>query len=101
MFAVIQTGGKQYLAKTGDTLKVERLDGEKGDAVTFDQVLMTANDDGSNVTMGSPFVSGATVKAEIVSQTRSKKIRVVKYKRKVRYRRARGHRQYVTTVKIV
>lgn len=100
MFAVIETGGKQYLVQSGQTLKVEKLDVEAGKEVVFDKVLLLAEDDGSKVEIGKPYLSGATVVAACEGQGRSKKLRVVKYKRKVRYKRVHGHRQHETTVKI-
>lgn len=100
MFAVIETGGKQYLVKTGDILKVEKLTAEAGQEIIFDKVLLTAEADGSEVKLGAPYLDGAQVKAEVLEQGRGKKIRVVKYKRKVRYKRVRGHRQSYTKVKI-
>ena len=100
MYAVIETGGKQYLVKEGDSLAVEKLAGEKGTELVFDKVLLLASADGSNVQIGTPYLTGVTVKAMIDAQARTKKIRVVKYKRKVRYRRVHGHRQHVTKVKI-
>lgn len=100
MFSVIQTGGKQYLVKEGQVLKIEKLPGEKGSPVVFDQVLMTASEDGSEVKIGHPYLEGARVQAEILEQGRNRKILVVKYKPKVRYRRKRGHRQFYTKVRI-
>lgn len=96
MIAVIQTGGKQYLLKVGDILKVEKLAGEPGERVDFD-LLMTA--DGTNVSFGAPLLAGK-VSAEVVEQGRHKKIEVVKYKAKSRYTRRTGHRQHFTKVKI-
>jgi large subunit ribosomal protein L21 len=100
MYYVIETGGKQYVVKTGSTLKVERLDAEVGKEVTFDQVLLTANDDGADVKIGLPYLAGITVSAVVEEQDRHDKIRVVKYKRKVRYTKVHGHKQYYTKVKI-
>lgn len=100
MFYVIETGSKQYLVKTGDKLKVEKLAGEAGQEVTFDKVLLTANEDGTDVKIGNPYLAGVAVKAEVDKQARAKKIRVVKYKRKVRYTRVHGHRQHFTEVKV-
>lgn len=97
MIAVIQTGGKQYLLKQGDILKVEKLAGEPGEQVQFD-LLMTA--EGANVSFGKPLLSGK-VSAEILEQGRHKKIEVVKYKAKSRYTRRTGHRQCFTKVKIL
>lgn len=98
--AVIYTGGKQYLVKPNQILKIEKIPGEKGQEVVFDKILMIANEDGSEVKIGKPYLEGASVKAEILEQARSKKIRVVKFKRKVRYNREKGHRQYFTKMKI-
>lgn len=100
MIAVIETGGKQYLVKSGDTITVEKLLVEAGKTFVFDKVLLTAEDDGTGVKFGSPYMSGVTVSGTCLSQGRSDKLRVVKYKRKVRYRRVIGHRQHETKVKI-
>lgn len=100
MIAVIETGGKQYLVKTGDTIKVEKLSVEPGKEVVFDRVLLTANDDGSDAKVGLPYLSGITVIAICNSQGRTPKLRVTKFKRKVRYRRIHGHRQHFTQVTI-
>ncbi len=100
MLAVIATGGKQYLVKTGELVKIEKIAGEAGTTVTFDQVLMTADDDGSNVKFGKPYVS-TPVKAEIVRQGKNRTVRVEKFKRKVRYHKVHGQRQRFTEVKIV
>lgn len=100
MLAVIATGGKQYLIKPGQILSVEKLPGDAGSAIAFDKVLLTASDDGEEVKIGTPYLAGARVNAEILEQGRGKKIFVIKYKPKVRYRRKRGHRQYFTRVKI-
>ncbi len=99
MYAVVKTGGKQYRVAPGDILKVERLDGEAGATVTLDQVLLLA--DGETVTLGTPLVAGAVVKAEILEQTRAPKIIVFKKKRRHNYRRKRGHRQHVTVLKVL
>lgn len=101
MFAVIQTGGKQYLVKEGQVLKIEKLPGEKGSEIVFDQVLLLANDDGTEVKAGRPYLTGVQVKAEILEQGRSRKVLVIKFKRKTRYKRKRGHRQFFTKIKIV
>ncbi len=100
MLAVIETGGKQYLVRSGETIAIEKIDAEAGKAFVFDKILLTAKDDGSDAVVGSPYISGATIEAAVVSQGRTDKLRVVKYKRKVRYRRVHGHRQHVTTVTI-
>ncbi len=99
-FAVIQTGGKQYMVKSGDTITIEKLAGDfkKGDAITFDKVLLV--DDGSAATIGTPFISGAKVMAEFVSAGRAPKVTVIKYKQKSRYFKKNGHRQPFVKVKI-
>lgn len=98
MYAVIATGGKQYKVETGDVLQIEKIIGDVGTSVSFDQVLMVA--DGENVTVGAPVVDGTTVRAHIVAQDKAKKILVFKYKRRKRYRRMNGHRQPFTAIKI-
>jgi large subunit ribosomal protein L21 len=100
MYAVILTGGKQYLVKSGDVLKIEKIEVEAGSEVTFDKVLLTANEDGSDVKIGTPYLEGVTIKGTVEAQGREKKIRVVKYKSKTRYKRVIGHRQHKTTVAI-
>lgn len=100
MIAIIKTGGKQYLVKEGNALKVEKLPGVAGDAVHFDQVLLVAAEDGSSFQVGQPTLAGMLVKGTIIKQARSRKIRVIKFKRKVRYSRRAGHRQEFTEVKI-
>lgn len=100
MFAVIETGGKQYVVKSGEALKIEKLPVDVGGTVTFDKVLLTADEDGLNVEIGKPYLTGVVVTATVEQQGRSKKILVVKYKRKVRYTRTRGHRQHFTKVKV-
>lgn len=100
MLAVIATGGKQYLVKSGDSLKVEKLLANEKETFVFDQVLLTAEDDGTNVKVGTPTVSGATVKANVVKQGKNRTILVEKYKRKVRYHKTHGQRQRYTLVKI-
>ena len=97
-FAVIKTGGKQYRVNEGSTLTVEKLPGEPGDAVEFDEVLVRG-DDGAT-TFGTPTVDGAKVSGVIVRQGRGKRIVVYKKKRRKNYRRKQGHRQYETTVRV-
>ena len=99
VYAVIRTGGKQYKVSPGQRLSVERLDGDRGDSIAFDDVLLVRSDDGA-VSIGAPTVAGASVKAQIVTQRRAPKINVFKYKNKTRYRRLRGHRQYLTDLRI-
>jgi len=101
MIAVIQTGGKQYIVKEGTTFKAEKLAGKAGDPVVFEQVLLLGDEQGGEVRIGTPTVSGARVEAVILEQDRAAKVNVIKYKRKVRYRRKIGHRQWFTKVKIV
>lgn len=98
MYAVIRTGGKQYKVQEDQILKVEKLDGTEGSQIEFDDVLMYS--DGETVTLGSPVVENASVKAVILEQGRSKKQLVFKYKRRKGYRRMRGHRQHYTEIKI-
>ncbi len=98
MYAVVATGGKQYKVEAGEVLRVEKLQGDVGAQVAFDQVLLLA--DGEEVRVGQPTVAGATVKGHIVEQGKSKKIIVFKYKRRKRYRRKQGHRQLFTAIKI-
>jgi large subunit ribosomal protein L21 len=98
MYAVIQTGGKQYRVEQGEVLRVEKLAGDAGSKVTFDTLLFA--DDGGNVRIGQPNVSGVSVDAEIVEQGRGKKITIFKYKRRKSYRRKAGHRQPFTALKI-
>ncbi|MBQ9527571.1 MAG: 50S ribosomal protein L21 [Fretibacterium sp.] len=98
MYAVIETGGKQYRVQEGDKFRVERLEGETGSEVVFDKVLMVGGDEG--VRFGKPYVEGASVRAEVLDQARDKKVLVFKYKSKKNYRRMRGHRQYYTEVVI-
>lgn len=98
-FAVIQTGGKQYIVEEGQEIKVEKLATDVGGAIEFD-ALLVSDADGSQTQLGNPIVSGIKVKATVLTQGRGKKILVVKYKPKVRYRRHVGHRQPFTKVKI-
>jgi large subunit ribosomal protein L21 len=98
MYAIVKTGGKQYKVRQGDILRFEKLNGDVGSDITFDQILMVA--DGENVSIGQPLVENATVNGRIMEQGRSKKIIVFKYKRRKRYRRKQGHRQQFTAVRI-
>jgi len=98
MFAVMKTGGKQYKVAADDVVKIERLEGEAGDTVSFENVLMVGGDDG--VTVGAPFVEGATVVGEVVDQGRGRKIIIFKKRRRQNSRRKNGHRQYFTSVRI-
>ncbi len=94
MFAVIKTGGKQYTVAPEDTLIVEKLEGNVGDKITLSDVLAT----GTKV--GAPFISGASVSAEIVAQGKDDKVIIFKKRRRHNYRRKNGHRQFITTLKI-
>ncbi len=100
-FAVIFTGGKQYKVSAGSVVSIEKIKGEytKGDKLVFDKVLLV--DDGKNTTIGTPYITGAKVAAEIVEIGRARKILVVKYKQKSRYLRRNGHRQPFFKVKII
>ena len=98
MFAVFESGGKQHRVVEGEVVRLERLDGEPGDEVTFDRVLMVAN--GDDVSIGEPLVEGGRVTAEVVGQGRHRKVRVIKFKRRKNYLRRKGHRQHFTEVKI-
>ena len=98
MYAVIQTGGKQYRVKSGEQLKVELLAAEVGAAVSFDRVLMLG--EGEGVKIGAPFVSGAAVKATVVAQGRGEKIRIFKLRRRKHFAKTQGHRQGFTEVRI-
>lgn len=100
MYAVIQTGGKQYRVEPGKTITVETLAGEAGAQVVFDQVLLVSSGDGGNVTIGKPTVAGAKVTGEIVEQTRGDKLVVFKFRRRKNYVRRNGHRQNLTVVKV-
>ena len=102
-FAVIQTGGKQYKVSEGGVLSIEKLksgkdDYKKGDKISFDKVLLV--DDGKDTTIGTPYIKGAKVDAEIVEIGRARKVMVVKYKQKSRYLKRNGHRQPFFKVKI-
>jgi large subunit ribosomal protein L21 len=100
MYAVIQTGGKQYRVEPGKTVVVEKLDGDKGTQVVFDQVLLVSSGDGGSVSIGQPVVAGAKVTGEIVEQGRGEKLVVFKFRRRKNYVRKNGHRQDYTAVKI-
>ena len=99
MYAILETGGKQYKVQKGDVIEVERLDGEVGAQVELGRVLMFAADDGTPK-FGNPAIDGAKVFGEVVEQAKGDKIIVFKYKPKVRYRRKTGHRQTVTRIRV-
>ncbi len=98
MYAVIQSGGKQYRVKSGEQVKVEKLAAEVGASVAFDHVLMLGEGDG--VKVGAPFVAGAKVKATVVAQGRGEKVRIFKLRRRKHYAKTQGHRQSFTEVRI-
>ncbi len=97
MYAIIKTGGKQYVVEEGKVISIEKLDVEEGAEVTFDEVLLVCGDD---VKIGQPNVAGAKVTGKVLEQGKERKIRIFKYKAKSNYRRRQGHRQPFTKVKI-
>lgn len=98
MYAVFRSGGKQYRASKGETLKLEKLDAEEGAKVEFDEVLLVG--DGSDIKVGSPLLSGTSVSAKVLKQGKSKKVSVVKFRRRQNYLRQHTHRQFFTEVEI-
>lgn len=98
MYAVIETGGKQYRVQQGDTIFIEKLDANDGDKVSFDKVLLISNE--GKVEAGKPYVQNAKVEASVIENGKAKKIIVFKYKAKKNYRKKQGHRQPYTKVKI-
>ena len=99
MYAIIETGGKQYRVQEGDTVYLEKLPAEAGDSVDIDKVLAVAKDDGE-LLLGAPYLEGAKVLVNVVRHGRGKKIIVFKYKAKKNYRRKQGHRQAFTEAKV-
>lgn len=102
MFAIIETGSKQYKVSAGDKIKVEKLEtekGQQGDVVSFDKVLLAGTDE-NDVQIGKPFISGAKVEAKVIRQGKNDKIIVFKYHSKSRYRKKKGHRQPFTELEI-
>ena len=97
MYAVIESGGKQHRVIEGETLKLEKIETATGETIEFDKVLMIGGDD---LKIGTPLVAGAKVTAEVVTQGRHKKIKIVKFNRRKHYRKETGHRQWFTEVKI-
>lgn len=97
MLAIIKTGGKQYLVKEGVTLKIEKLEAKEGDTIKLTDVLLAGAED---VKIGTPLVEGAYVEAKVLRQGKGKKVMVIKYKPKTRYKRTKGHRQRFTEVLI-
>ncbi|HEV8598438.1 MAG TPA: 50S ribosomal protein L21 [Gemmatimonadales bacterium] len=98
MYAIIRSGGKQFKAEKGKTLRLPRMDAEPGSKLTFDDVLLTS--DGDKVVTGAPTVKGATVTGEVVGEAKGEKIYVFKFKRRKNYRRKTGHRAKFTEVRI-
>ena len=98
MFAIIKTGGKQLKVEKNSIVRVEKLDVKQGDKISLDDILLI--DDGKNRHVGVPFVKGASVKAEVLEQTRDDKVVIFKKKRRQNYRRTRGHKQFKTVLKI-
>ena len=97
MYAIIETGGKQYTVEAGDKLRVEKLDAKEGDVVTFDKVVFVSGDEPK---VGTPYVEGAKVEAKVLAQAKAKKVIVYKYKSKKNERKKNGHRQPYTLVEI-
>ena len=98
MYAVFRSGGKQYRASKGDVLKLEKLDADEGAKVKFDEVLLVG--EGKDIQVGSPLLSGSSVSGKVVRQGKSKKVSVVKFRRRQNYLRQHTHRQYFTEVEI-
>jgi len=99
MYAVIKTGGKQYRVCAGEKIKVESIAAQVGSEVVLDQVLLIA--DGENISIGTPLLTGASVKATVLSQGRGDKVRIFKMRRRKHYRKSQGHRQNYTEIQIV
>ena len=98
MYAVVQTGGKQYRVSEGDTIKVEKLGADTGASVELDKVLLVA--DGEQVKVGTPYVDGGTVTATVKSHGRAKKVKIVKFKRRKHHLKHQGHRQWYTELQV-
>ena len=99
MYAVIESGGKQHRVEPGEVLQLEKLDAEAGSKVDFDKVMLIG--EGEKIEIGSPFVEGGKVTAEVLSHGRGDKVTIIKMRRRKNYRRQAGHRQYFTEVKIL
>ena len=99
MYAVVKTGGKQYRVSAGEKLKVEQIPADVGGEIALDQVLLVA--DGEAVTLGTPLVAGATVKAKVIGHGRGDKVRIFKMRRRKHYRKSQGHRQNYTEIEIL
>ena len=98
MHAVIKTGGKQYRVVTGEKLKIEQIPADVGTEITLDQILMVG--EGESVQIGTPFLTGASVKATVLSQGRHKKVTIFKMRRRKHYQKHQGHRQNYTEIRI-
>ncbi len=98
--AVIKTGGKQYKVSEGTILKVEKLAGEVNDKIKFEEVLLVTDEKGDKLELGQPTVKDAVVEAKVLEQARARKVDVIKFRNKVRYKRKAGHRQMFTKVEI-
>ena len=98
MFAIIETGSKQYKVAAGKKIQIEKLNAKEGESLVFDKVLLRAN--GETVSVGAPYISGATVEGKVLRQARSKKVIIFKYHSKTRQRKKRGHRQHFTEVEV-
>jgi len=98
MYAVVKTGGKQYKVAQDEYLKVEKLEGNEGDNIELDQVLMIA--DGDKLKIGSPMIDGGKVTATILSHGRHKKVEIMKFRRRKHHQKRTGHRQYYTEIKV-
>jgi large subunit ribosomal protein L21 len=99
MYAVFRTGGKQYRASKGERLKLEKIDAEEGASISFDEVLLVG--EGNDVKLGSPLIAGMAVDAKVLAQGKSRKVNVVKFKRRHNYLRQHTHRQFFTEVEII
>jgi large subunit ribosomal protein L21 len=98
MYAVVQTGGKQYRVSEGDTIKVEKLGADEGASVELDKVLMVA--DGEDVKVGTPYVEGGMVTATVKSNGRGKKVKIIKFRRRKHHMKRQGHRQWYTELQV-
>ena len=98
MYAILETGGKQYKVQEGDSIKIEKIKYSKGDTVSFDKIVLVSKD--GNLTVGKPYIDGATIEGVVTEQGKDKKIIIFKYKPKKDYRKKQGHRQPFTEVEI-